>query len=202
MRLYLVRHGETDWNKKGLIQGSSDIPLNEYGRELARITAKALRDIKFDKVYASPYIRAYETAQILCEHHKIPIIKDSRIKEFNFGNYEGKSIEILRTDKRYTEFWKCFSNPEEYVAKDGAETYDAFLIRIKSFIDEIIIPNQNDSDNILVAAHGAVIRGFLYYIKKESLKNLWNTHQKNCSVNIIDVRNDTFTLMEEGKLFY
>lgn len=202
MRLYLVRHGETDWNKQGLIQGSSDIPLNEYGRELARITAQGLRDIKFDKVYASPYIRAYETAEILCAHQEITIIKDHRIKEFGFGNYEGKSIKLLSTDESYKEFWKCFSNPEEYVALDGAESYDMLLERINSFIDEIILPNQTTSETILVSAHGAVIRGFLHFVKKQSLRELWKSHQKNCSVNIIDIENDIFTLIEEGKLFY
>lgn len=202
MRLYLVRHGETDWNKQGLIQGSSDIPLNEYGRELARLTAKGLKDIKFDKVYASPYIRAYETAEILCSHQEITITKDARIKEFGFGSFEGKSIELLSKDEAFKEFWKCFSNPEEYVAIEGAESYETLLDRIKSFIDDIILPSQENTETILVSAHGAVIRGFLHYVKKQSLRDLWKSHQKNCAVNIIDIENDTFTLVEEGKLFY
>lgn len=202
MKLYLIRHGETDWNKMGLIQGSSDIPLNEYGRELAKITAEALKDIKYDKVYASPYIRAYETAQILCKHQDISIIKDSRIKEFGFGEFEGMSIEMLRTDQKYGDFWKCFSHPEEYQAKNGAESYKDFLNRLRSFMDEVIFPNQDVVQTMLISAHGAVIRGILHFAKNESLKNLWKTHQKNCCVNILDVKNNSFTLIEEGKLFY
>lgn len=65
MKLYLIRHGETDWNKEFKIQGSSDIELNEYGRELAFITREGLRHIPFDIAYTSPLKRAKETAEII-----------------------------------------------------------------------------------------------------------------------------------------
>ena len=57
MKLYIIRHGETDWNKEKRLQGQSDIPLNDYGRELARITGKALKDVHFDYVFSSPLSR-------------------------------------------------------------------------------------------------------------------------------------------------
>ena len=67
MRLYIVRHGETDWNKARKIQGQSDIPLNEFGRHLARETAKGLADVHFDLCFTSPLSRAKETAQIILD---------------------------------------------------------------------------------------------------------------------------------------
>ena len=75
MKLYIVRHGETDWNNEKKLQGRSDVPLNDYGRELAYITSEALKDVKFDAIYSSPLIRAYETATILKGDRDIEIIR-------------------------------------------------------------------------------------------------------------------------------
>ena len=73
MKLYLIRHGETDYNKMKRNQGQIDIPLNEYGRELAEKTAEGLRGISFDLAYTSPLSRAKETAQIVLQGRKDPL---------------------------------------------------------------------------------------------------------------------------------
>ena len=75
MKLYIVRHGETDWNKARKIQGQSDIPLNAFGRHLARETAKGLADVHFDLCFTSPLSRAKETARIILEGRDVPIIE-------------------------------------------------------------------------------------------------------------------------------
>lgn len=90
MKLYLVRHGETDWNKVKKIQGQVDIPLNQFGKHLAEETAEGLHDIPFDLCISSPLSRAYETARIILEGRDVPIITDARIGEMAFGEYEGK----------------------------------------------------------------------------------------------------------------
>ena len=89
MKLYLVRHGETDWNKVKKIQGQVDIPLNQFGKHLAEETAEGLHDIPFDLCISSPLSRAYETARIILEGRDVPIITDARIGEMAFGEYEG-----------------------------------------------------------------------------------------------------------------
>ena len=90
MKIYLMRHGETDYNKNKMIQGQCDIELNEYGRELARITAEGLKEVPLDVVYTSPLIRAKETAQIVIGDRKVLWIEEPRIQEICFGEYEGK----------------------------------------------------------------------------------------------------------------
>ena len=96
MKLYLVRHGETDWNKEFKIQGSSDIELNEYGRELAFITREGLRHIPFDIAYTSPLKRAKETAEIILGGRNIPLYEDKRVQEACFGSFEGATLKELR----------------------------------------------------------------------------------------------------------
>ena len=92
MKLYIIRHGETAWNKKFLLQGQTDIPLNENGRELAQVTARALQMVPFDLCITSPLLRAKETAQIILGSRKIPFLEDARIQEIGFGTYEGRRV--------------------------------------------------------------------------------------------------------------
>ena len=87
MQIYIIRHGETDWNTKRLLQGATDIPLNQNGIEAARLTAEALKEIPFDEIYTSPLQRAVQTAEIMRGDRRIPIIKDERLKEISFGPY-------------------------------------------------------------------------------------------------------------------
>lgn len=112
MKLYLIRHGETDWNKEFKIQGSSDIELNEYGRELAFITREGLRHIPFDIAYTSPLKRAKETAEIILGGRNIPLYEDKRVQEACFGSFEGATLKELR--ERQDPFLKFFDAPEEF----------------------------------------------------------------------------------------
>ena len=83
MKLYLIRHGETDYNRNRRIQGQCDIPLNDYGRKLAYQTAEGLRDVPFDAVFTSPLVRAKETARIVMGERKLPFFEDDRIAEIS-----------------------------------------------------------------------------------------------------------------------
>ena len=96
MKIYLVRHGETEWNKEYRLQGQADTQLNDYGRELAQITAEALKDIPFDVIFHSPLSRAKETAYILKRDRKIEIIGDERLREMSFGIAEGCNIREIK----------------------------------------------------------------------------------------------------------
>ena len=87
MNIYIVRHGQTDWNVEGRYGGRIDVPLNKKGLEQAYLTKEKLQDIIFDKIYSSPLIRAITTAKIIRDQN---IIIDKRIIERNNGDLEGK----------------------------------------------------------------------------------------------------------------
>lgn len=101
MKLYIIRHGETDWNKQRRLQGQSDTELNEYGIRLAQITGEALKDIRFDHIFSSPLKRAYRTAEIIRDGRTVPIVTDDRLKEIGFGINEGVSSELITADFHY-----------------------------------------------------------------------------------------------------
>ena len=112
MKIYVTRHGQTDYNKKELMQGRSDIPLNETGMEQAHATKAKVGDVKFDAVYASPLIRAVQTASIIGDIDPSEIIKDERIIEADFGRYE--AVNYYKVALPMTAYW----------------TLPAFLIRL------------------------------------------------------------------------
>ena len=107
MEIYIVRHGETKWNKEKRLQGSTDILLSEAGRDLAIKTGQALMNTRIDKIYSSPLKRAYETAQLIRNGREIELIKDDRIRELNFGSFEGKSYtELIESDTSFKFFFQ------------------------------------------------------------------------------------------------
>ena len=94
--LYIMRHGKTDWNTLGKLQGRTDIPLNDEGRAMAEKARTEYRDVHFDVCYCSPLSRAKETAEIFLKGREIPILPDDRLVEMGFGRYEG--MEGVSTD--------------------------------------------------------------------------------------------------------
>ena len=114
-----MRHGETDWNKKKLVQGRKDIPLNEYGRHLARETSYGMRQYQIDLAYTSPLRRAKETAEILLEGRNIPLYEDQRIQEISFGSYEGMSC-VDKTKEENLAFQKFFQDTGNYIPPEDA----------------------------------------------------------------------------------
>ena len=204
MKIYLMRHGETDYNKKGLIQGSLDIPLNEYGIRLAELTRDGFRKegLTFDKAYCSPLIRARQTADILLDGQDTPITYDDRICEMNFGEGEGVLLKDISVKPEYKNIYYLFQDPEKYVATDVGESYEALLARVRDFLENEIYPNEDNYENVLVCCHGGIIRAFLAFLKKLELNQFWNNHQPNCSVNIIEIKNHSLHILEEHKIYY
>lgn len=198
MRLYMMRHGETDWNKQHLWQGRTDIPLNEKGRYVAELTREGLKDVKFDVAYCSPLCRAKETAEIVLRDRDIELIVDERIIEMGFGPFEGKDMRNVDGQVRI-----FFEHPDQYVVPEGAEGFDEVLAREKSFLDEICAnPNYQDS-NILIATHGAALRGLMAVINKKPVSQYWEGGvHKNCGMTIVDVKDGEFEIVQEAIILY
>ena len=201
MKIYFVRHGETLWNKEKKIQGQSDIPLNEYGRELAYVTAEAIKEIPFDVVYSSPLLRAKETADILVKNRKLKVLTDPRLVEMSFGEGEGESLPEIHTHPEM-KLYNFIHNPENYIPPTGGETFEELYDRCKSFIEDIVLPAENKYDSMLIVGHGALIRGFIHNISNRPSKDFWIVTHKNCSVTIAECLNGKLSLLEEAKIFY
>ena len=201
MKIYFIRHGETIWNKEKKIQGQSDIPLNEYGKELAYITAEAIKDIPFDIVYSSPLIRAKETAEILVKNRDLLIHEHPLLVEMSFGEGEGESLPQIHTHPEM-KLHNFIHNPGDYTPPAGGESFEDLYHRCKTFIETYILPAEHHYDSMLIVGHGALIRGFIHNINNRPSKDFWIVTHKNCSVTIAECNNGNLTLLEEAKIFY
>ena len=202
MKIYFVRHGETDWNKERKIQGQVDIPLNEFGRHLARETAKGLRDVPFDVCFTSPLGRARETAQIILQGRDVPILEDKRILEMNFGVLEGKCCSKEGWDVP-DSIPKCFDDPVHYQAPEGGEDFQAVRKRTGDFLNWLFAQEQYRDSTVLVTTHGAAMAGLLNNLKKKPLAEYWGVGvHKNCGVTEVDVTDGRIDIISENKVYY
>jgi len=143
----MVRHGETDWNLSRLIQGSTDIPLNERGRAQARSVAEHLAGEQWDVLYSSPLSRAYDTALAIAESVGIRDISiDRRLKERHFGEAEGIKVATRR---------EAYGNRPI----PGAETREQVQARGIEVLEEIAL--RHPGRRILAVSHGGLIAGIL-----------------------------------------
>jgi len=151
--LYLIRHGETDWNKEGKYTGQTDIFLNETGRQQAREAAKALKIHNPKVIYTSDLIRAVETAQLIAKELHIPIIQDKRLREINQGEWEG--LHISEIHSRYgNQFISHRDNPLIVSAPNG-ESIAEVKTRVIDFLNEITV--KHPSEQIVISSHGLVL---------------------------------------------
>ena len=201
MKLYIIRHGETEWNKVKRLQGQTDIPLAEEGIRLARETGAGMKDEPIDLVISSPLTRAVQTAKLLTEGRNIPILTDERIIEISFGEWEGECI--LDSEVLPSEFRKFFyEDPLHCICPPGGETFDEVRIRTGLFFQSLVENPEYEQKNILISTHGAASRCLLtqFYEEKD---DIWRGGvPKNCAVTIVEVSGGVGTVVEKDRLYY
>ena len=178
--LYIMRHGKTDWNARHKMQGRTDIPLNDVGRQMAIGAREEYKSVKIDVCYCSPLIRAHETAQIVLEGRNVPIITDERLVEMCFGEYEGleNSFQIPNCPINV-----LFRNPENYTESvGGAETFEELFARTGQFLKEVIEPQLSEGKDILIVGHGAMNSSIICQRKNLPIKDFWRGGLDQCKM--------------------
>ena len=187
-RIFLIRHGETNWNKEGRFQGQIDIPLNENGKNQARKTFEYLRNISFNKAFSSSMHRPYETAQIILQNYKdLKIEKIDSLVEISHGLWEGKlESEIKENWPRLLKNWH--NKPEEVIMPEGESIKDVSERSIEAFND--ICLSQKDNDLTLLVAHDAVNKTLICDLLGINYSNIWMIKQGNGGITVIDLFSD------------
>ncbi|EDS77809.1 phosphoglycerate mutase family protein [Clostridium botulinum C str. Eklund] len=162
--IYLTRHGQTEWNLNKRLQGWKNSPLTELGISQAKALSERLKNIEIDVIYSSPIERAYKTAEIVKGNKDIEIIKHDGLKEFNYGDWEGLTIDEIERNPMYSqELDNLFNNPNEY-KPFGGETYNKLIERIDITMNEIL--KKNKDKKILIVTHGMTLKVLLHYFNK------------------------------------
>ena len=178
--LYIIRHGRTDWNDLRMLQGKTDIPLNEEGRRMAAEAAKEYAEIPFDICFCSPLVRAKETAEILLRGRDVQVEYDDRLMEMSFGVYEGVKSSFDIPDCPVNEF---FFHPESYDDPvEGGESTQDLMKRTGSFLCEKVYPRLERGEDVLIVGHGAMNSSIVCNVLELPLTEFWSRGIENCKL--------------------
>ncbi|MBR3305388.1 MAG: histidine phosphatase family protein [Christensenellaceae bacterium] len=189
--IYVIRHGETEKNRAYALQGRSDLPLNEKGREQAADAGKRIRalGIEFSHVFSSPLVRAVETAKLIAPD--TGIITDDRLIEMDYGPYEGADMNHLPPEVLF--FFKDFVNNP---APHGMEQLSDVVKRTGSFIEDI----KELKGDILISTHAIAMKGILEYLTPGSNGSYWPKYIGNCAVYTVDVKDGLLGIPVETEI--
>ncbi|MBQ2309203.1 MAG: histidine phosphatase family protein [Erysipelotrichales bacterium] len=184
--IYIIRHGQTNLNDRKVLQGRSDFPLNGRGKAQAASAAKLLENVRFDKVYSSPLIRAVETAKIVSPGREIRI--DERLTEMDYGPYEG--MDLRNPAPEVLEFFRDFVR---HPAPSGMEQLPQVVKRAGEFVEECC----RTEENLLISTHAIAMKGILEYLTPHANGKYWSEYVGNCAIYVTEYKNGAFTVPKE-----
>jgi len=184
MHLFLIRHGETDWNTERRIQGHTDTLLNARGIEQAeKLAARLAAEEKIDALYTSPQQRARVTAEIIAQKTGLVARVDARLMEKHLGVYEGKSLtEIEQGDPEVARLWR---ESKEHFQLPGEETLVILQKRVREFLDEIT--PQHNGARVALVSHGGTLNMLVSMLLELDINRRWPFWFDNASISYVDL---------------
>ena len=169
MILYLLRHGQTDWNIKGRVQGWTDTIINDVGIEQARLAAQKLKKYDIETIYSSDLKRAKKTADIVSGYLDLPVHYTKRLREINFGKAEGvKKTDLIAKFPHISPAFNDTNNPERYEVKyPNGESIGEVQQRFMKFVNKLYADGRQ---NVLLVTHGMLVRIFTEFCLKKTIK--------------------------------
>lgn len=157
MKLYLIRHGESQGNLEGKIQGSMDFPLSSLGRDQVDLISSYCKDVHLDYLYSSDLTRAYDTAEKIGETKGLPVRKWEKVREVFLGPLQGLTREEIKEKYPITQEKSIITS-----GIAGTETVEELTERCQSVVDQLLNVHANDS--VAIVSHGGFISIFLTYL--------------------------------------
>ena len=193
--LYIIRHGKTEMNSRMLMQGRSDLPLNESGFEQAAEAASRFESmgVRIEKVYTSPLVRAVQTAEKIAPEAEFVI--DERLIEMDYGPYEG--MDLRKPAPEVMDFFMDFVNVP---APEGMEPLPHVVERLGEFLEEIA--EEAESHDILISTHAIAMKGALEYLTPDSHGSYWAKNIRNCDIYASVVKDGRYSVpvcLDDGK---
>lgn len=183
MKIILVRHGKTIYNQENRYQGQSDVPLNREGINQARALRRKFKNEKIDIIFTSDLLRAVQTAEEIAKDRNIKIIKDKRLREINYGIFEGLNVEEIKAKyaKVLQNWW---DNPLKTKIPEG-ETVKELEKRVSQFLKDILRKYKNK--NIIVVSHSGPLRMLILKSLNFPLTIIRSIRIDNSSVSILEI---------------
>ena len=181
MKVYLVRHGETDWNKSGRMQGRMEVDLNLFGFKQSHLCAKRLKPIPFEMAFTSPQSRALQTAELILKHHNVHLETNPALQEIHLGKWEGMTWSEVK--RQHRGLIDDMTKDRQTAKLHGGEAYEDVLKRAMSFIETI---SKLPFEHVLVVSHGGLIKMVLSYVLDLPIEKRGNFHLSNTGISVIE----------------
>lgn len=188
--IFLIRHGNTEFNEKKLFRGHLDVPLDSVGIEQAEKTGKFLKDINFDLIYSSPLSRAYKTAEIINRYQSndIEILKENGFMDLNFGDWEGKGYDEIKL--LYPEIFNQWMREPYRAAIPGGEMLCDAQDRSWKILKEIV--SESAGSMLAIVTHRIINKLLISKILDIGKSGIWKINQDSCCINIFDYMHENF----------
>ncbi|RJP65532.1 MAG: histidine phosphatase family protein [Candidatus Abyssobacteria bacterium SURF_17] len=181
--IYLIRHGQTDWNKEKIFRGRADLPLNKRGREEARALSEHLEHVRAHACYSSPLSRAVETAAIVARPHSLDVKLDEGITDMDYGEWQG--LPDLEASKRFGALYQKWHDAPHRTRFPGGESLAMVRKRALRSLDRI--RTEHPEATVLVVAHRVVTKVIMCAALGLGNSAFWRIRQDNCAFNILEL---------------
>lgn len=186
LKIILVRHGETESNKKGAYLGWTDVQLNNNGLRRAHLARQKLKETKVDMIFCSPLKRATETAQIINKNYNKEIIFDDALKEINFGLWDNLTYDEIR-EKHEEKHKEWLEGSLNFIFPQGESAQEAFE-RHEDFINKLT--EEVKEGTVLLVTHGGFIRNAIAILLGMKAEDAWHFKVDNGSISKIEVSDE------------
>ena len=190
MRILLIRHGETEWNRIRRFQGQSDVPLNQTGKDQALALAQALKKEPIEVIYASPLVRAMETAQFIKSYHPTArLIEEEGFLEMDLGDFDGLAAKDWVAN--YPDYRKIWMESPSIVKMPGGESLKEVQDRAVESLNRVLKQHIPET-TLLICTHNFVICSILCHAMEISLDRFREIKQDTAALNIMHKRGKKF----------
>jgi broad specificity phosphatase PhoE len=183
--IHLVRHGVTEWNRDGLVQGWTDVALSEDGRRQAARLALALRDVPIARIVTSDLGRAVETAEAIVRDRDVAVEKHPELREYHCGEWEGRAYLEIRAHDR-ERFWAWFNDPE--TPMPGGESMTTAGRRVAPLLARLLeeMAGRTEGGSLVVVGHGGISRLLAAELLQMPLEVAKRLRLDNASISIFE----------------
>jgi len=190
-QIILVRHGQTPWNKDKIFRGSRDIPLNDQGREEARLAGEWLKGETIDAAYCSPLSRARDTGEAIARHHHLTVADLPGLTDLCYGDWEG--VPLTEVKVKYADLYRQWETAPQTVRFPGGETLDEVKERSLAAVEWAV--QRHPGQTVLLAAHRAVNKVLICALIGLDNSNFWRIGQDTTAVNRFDWNGTVWQIM-------
>jgi broad specificity phosphatase PhoE len=189
--IYLVRHGQTTWNKEEIFRGRTDVPLDETGLKQAELVGQYFNGMEIHGIYSSPLSRAWETAQMIAQFHNLLKVQPlSGILDMSFGKWEGQSHRDIQKNDR--EIYRQWREEPHLVRLPGGESLDDVRMRAMSALEEVI--QSHPGRTLILVSHRVVNKVLICGILGLDNSHFWQITQDTTAINLITYREGKYIL--------